>query len=387
MPLNITVVPGHVFADGELVVTASLNALGQPVITITGSVGGSEIAAGGVNVTHVQAGAFFNAVASGAANAYVVTLAPAPAALADGLWFSFRANQANTGPVTVNVNGLGAKALVTPAREALVGGEITNGQEVWVQYDGSQFQMVSPRSIPTAFYAVDSGVANAYVVTLAGVSVSALAQLTGIPITFKSSAACTGASTLAVNGLAATAITKKGATTLSANDIQTGHAVTVVYDGTQFQIVGAMDAPALPSVGAAGAYQYPRAMTVDSAGRVTAMTAGVNNTTAAVPAKGSAVTFTHGLGAKPTFVRVVAVMGSTTEHGYTAGDEKEIKDIIADWDGTESDAYAFQVKATATAVVVTRVNSAGSEWICNDAGSALRQAWTASLWTLRVYAF
>lgn len=382
MPLNITVVPGKVFSDGELVVTTSLNALGQPVITITGSVGGSEIAAGGVNATHVTPGAYFNAVAAGASNAYSVTLSPAPSALVDGLWFSFRANHANTGAVTVNVNGLGAKAVVRPDREALRGGEITNGQEVWVQYDGSQFQMVSPRSLPSALYAADTGTANAYAITLPGVSVSALSQLTGVQVAFKATAANTGAATLAVNGLAATAITKKGATALSANDILSGQVVSVVYDGTQFQLVGSMDAPALANLGVAGTKVYPFSVTTDDNGRITAISGGVANTTVSVPAGGASATFTHGLSRQPALVRAVLVMGATTEHGYTAGDEVDVSAAYID-DGT-NDFAAFAVTASTTAVTVSRYNS--NLYIPHKT-TGVNSLVTTANWQLRIYAF
>lgn len=382
MPLNITVVPGHVFVDGELVITSSLNSLGYPTITITGSVGGTEIAAGGVNSTHLKPGVIFNALSGGSANNYTVTLSPSPSALADGLWFSFRANHTNTGASTVNVNGLGAIALRTPAREALKGGEIVDGQEVWVQYDGTGFQMVSPRSIPQAIWAVDTGVANAYAVTLSGITISALAQLTGIPITFLASAACTGAATLAVNGLAATAITKKGSTVLSANDIQTGHAVSVVYDGTGFQLVGAMDAPALPSLGSANTTVYPFSIAKDAEGRITAINGGVNSYLTAVPAGGASATFTHGLGRQPAFVRAVLVMGATTEYGYTAGDEVDVSAAYID-DGT-NDFAAFAVVASTTSVVVARYNAA--LYIPHKTSGANSEVTTAN-WQLKIYAF
>ena len=45
MPLNVTVVPGKVFVDGELVVTTSLNALGQPVIVDNRTGGNGSVGA------------------------------------------------------------------------------------------------------------------------------------------------------------------------------------------------------------------------------------------------------------------------------------------------------------------------------------------------------
>lgn len=51
------------------------------------------------------------AVASGSANAYTVTLNPAPTAYVDGMAVSVKINVDSTGPSTLNVNGLGAKPL------------------------------------------------------------------------------------------------------------------------------------------------------------------------------------------------------------------------------------------------------------------------------------
>ncbi len=60
---------------------------------------------------------------TGAANAYAITLAPAPAALTDGMIVSFKVANANTGPSTLDVNGFGAIPLVGQGG-ALQGGEL-----------------------------------------------------------------------------------------------------------------------------------------------------------------------------------------------------------------------------------------------------------------------
>ena len=46
------------------------------------------------------------ATATGAVNTYAITLTPAPTAYATGQKFTFKANLANTGTATLNVNGL-----------------------------------------------------------------------------------------------------------------------------------------------------------------------------------------------------------------------------------------------------------------------------------------
>jgi hypothetical protein len=86
----------------------------------------------------------------------------------------------------------------------------------------------------TAVYAADSGAANAYVVTLTPIPGSYTA---GMIVTFLAANSCTGASTLNVNAIGAKAIKKFATTALAANDILANEIITVVYDGTNFQLL------------------------------------------------------------------------------------------------------------------------------------------------------
>jgi len=83
-------------------------------------------------------------------------------------------------------------------------------------------------------YAADTGVANAYVVTLTGVSTTYSA---GLRIQFKAGAANTGASTLNVNGGGTKNITFQDASALSSGTIAANAIVDVMYDGTQFLLM------------------------------------------------------------------------------------------------------------------------------------------------------
>ncbi len=74
----------------------------------------------------VQTGSANYAADIGAANAYVVNLAPAPAALTDGMVIIFRPSNPNNGPSTLDVNGFGAFN-ITAAGGPLQGGEILTG--------------------------------------------------------------------------------------------------------------------------------------------------------------------------------------------------------------------------------------------------------------------
>lgn len=82
-------------------------------------------------------------------------------------------------------------------------------------------------------YAHDTGTANAYVIALA----PAPTLVDGSGFFFKAAHANTGASTLAVNGGSAKAITKSGATALAGAEISANQIVHVIYDGTEFQLV------------------------------------------------------------------------------------------------------------------------------------------------------
>jgi hypothetical protein len=80
------------------------------------------------------------AVDTGAADAYVVTLDPAPTAYTAGMTIAFKAVNANTGASTVNVNGLGVKSLKKNGGTALSSGDIPAGYIVVAIYDGTNFQ-------------------------------------------------------------------------------------------------------------------------------------------------------------------------------------------------------------------------------------------------------
>lgn len=89
-------------------------------------------------------------VSGGTANAQTLTYTVAPTAYVTGDRYSFIVGGGlnNTGPTTLNVNGLGAKNIFTGATNALVGGEMQTGQAVDVVYDGTQFQLTNRRPIP-----------------------------------------------------------------------------------------------------------------------------------------------------------------------------------------------------------------------------------------------
>ena len=97
-----------------------------------------------------------------------------------------------------------------------------------------------------AFQATDTGTANAHVIAL---SPAITAYAAGQAITFKSGAASTTASTVNVNGLGVKAIKKKNDQDIAAGDIESGSIVTVVYDGTNFQMTSQLASDGGLSIG------------------------------------------------------------------------------------------------------------------------------------------
>jgi hypothetical protein len=81
---------------------------------------------------------------SGTADAYVVTLPYAPSAYTEGLEVRFKPGAENTGAATINVNGLGVKAIKRHDGSAVQAGDIVAGAGYVVIYDGTDFRLVSP---------------------------------------------------------------------------------------------------------------------------------------------------------------------------------------------------------------------------------------------------
>lgn len=104
------------------------------------------IVSGELVATAYQEGEATYAADAEANDTYVITLAPAPTALTTGMQIKFKANTANTGACTLNVNSIGAKAITKNGTEALGKGDIAAGQIVTVVYDGTQFQLQTPSS-------------------------------------------------------------------------------------------------------------------------------------------------------------------------------------------------------------------------------------------------
>jgi hypothetical protein len=212
---------------------------------------------------------------SGIANAYIIAPTPAITALTSGAWAWFVTANPNTGASTINVSGLGVKALDKKGATALVAGDILASPAAYlIVYDGTEWQLVNAStssgganncsvSKSAAYYAstgttvscsseadlsqyqfiADSGVANAYVLTL---TVPLAGLTTGNFIWFNTTHPNTGASTVNVSGLGVKNITFAGANALRGGEILSGIQYMLQWDGTQWELLN-------PSVLYAGA--------------------------------------------------------------------------------------------------------------------------------------
>jgi hypothetical protein len=101
-------------------------------------------------------GAFVSGQDTGAANALVLTLTPAPLLYSAGMEVRIAVANRNTGATTINVNGLGAKAVVNTDGSPLVAGTLLAGQIAELVYDGAQFQLTSSANAGAKYWRMTS---------------------------------------------------------------------------------------------------------------------------------------------------------------------------------------------------------------------------------------
>ena len=128
--------------DGQSLPTANIS-LNNFKLT---NVGTATLGTDAVNLTQLQTAAATALTVSGT-DTLTGSLTPALTAYANGALFKFLAVATNTGPMTLNVNSLGAKAITRDGTTALVAGDVTSNKEMVVVYDGTQFQVINSNSV------------------------------------------------------------------------------------------------------------------------------------------------------------------------------------------------------------------------------------------------
>ena len=127
--------------DGQSTPTANI---GMGAFKITNLAAGT-VASDAARLDQVQGGSATFITAAGT-DTITGTTSPALTAYATGNQFSFVVANTNTGAVTINVDGLGAKAITRTGTTALVAGDMVAGQTVEIIYDGTRFQLVNGNS-------------------------------------------------------------------------------------------------------------------------------------------------------------------------------------------------------------------------------------------------
>ena len=139
-------------------------------------------------------------VAGGTADALTITSSFAQTAYALGSRITFKAAAANTGAVTVNVDGIGVKALKTHGGAALAAGDLASGNIYEAIYDGTDFRLSGG--------GLDADV-NAAAASASAAAASALAA-SGSASAASGSAGDASASASAASGFATAADTARG---------------------------------------------------------------------------------------------------------------------------------------------------------------------------------
>jgi hypothetical protein len=213
----------------------------------------------------------------------------------------FQANNACGAAPTVNVNGIGALAIVNAANVALSANDILSGQIVELVYQAgnNNFQMTAANivtppmlsdaarlGVPT-YQATDTGTAGAYAIALSPAPTTIAA---GATVRFIAAHTNNAGVTLNVNGLGASAIVSQNGSAIPAGAILSGQLVEALYDGANWRVI-------------------------------TTQTSRFTSASTVLPTAGTTMTpIAHGLGAKPNVLNAVLQCITTDAGtGYTAG--------------------------------------------------------------------
>lgn len=130
--------------DGQSIPTANLP-MGGFLHT---NVGDATARTNYAKVSQIQdSGYQWGGTSGGAANVQTISVTPAITAYVTGQRFRFISGYVNTGPVTINVNGVGAKSIAKlNGQVALVQGDMQVGQVCEVVYDGTYFVLMGASS-------------------------------------------------------------------------------------------------------------------------------------------------------------------------------------------------------------------------------------------------
>ena len=128
--------------DGQTTPTANIP---MGTYKITG-LGAGTVATDAVRFSQLQNVSTTTYITAAGTDTITGTVTPTLTAYATGQQFSFVVAATNTTAVTLNVDGVGAKAVTRTGSVALVAGDMVTGQVVIVEYDGTRFQLINGNS-------------------------------------------------------------------------------------------------------------------------------------------------------------------------------------------------------------------------------------------------
>jgi hypothetical protein len=188
------------------------------------------------------------------------------------------------------------------------------------------------------------------------------AYRTGVCYAFIANAPNTGATTVAVDGLAAKAVTKFGTVPLVANDIVANQMCVVVYDGTRFQLLNPGLNVGTANIAPGTDRQFLRTnstpATVWESGYITPVASYL-----AIPAAGATASFSHGMSVLPLSwsIGIICITNDTTAPGdsqYEVGDFIPGDDLL--FSTSES---IFTTYANSNVIAMVRFNGAFSIYV------------------------
>ena len=179
---------------------------------------------------------------TGTVNAMAVTMTPPLDTYMVGFPLRVSVAVTNTGATTINVGGLGARAVKRPDGSDLQAGDIVAGMIANLVDTGSVFQLQNALhgvagtantysvNIP---YAADTGAVNA-ILAVYSPAITSIAE--GTYIAVKVGFTNTAAVTIKVNALAALPLNRQDGQPLQAGDILLGETILIEHHGTYYQM-------------------------------------------------------------------------------------------------------------------------------------------------------
>lgn len=186
---------------------------------------------GGAGWAQVNSGAGQYAVDTGTPNVLAIAPPAGITAYAAGEVFFVSPANANTAAATLNVNGLGAVAIVNPDGTALLGGEIAPGVIMLVVYRAGSFQWInSPGGVRNLLAAAGAYFTDGGAVNAISIGPSPLLPVrNGLAYWIKPVATNTAAVTLNATG-SALPLVRSDAAALQPGDIVVGQVFRATYD-------------------------------------------------------------------------------------------------------------------------------------------------------------